>query len=319
MWFRREQKNRRLRRGHLLDVKLRSDQARATRTRLVSIALSVTFGTVLGLYLLWRAGEWALDKFVYENSTFAITSIEVQTDGVIAPEQLRRLTNVKLGANLIGIDLASVKRSLELETTIDSVSVERVLPRTLKVRVTERTPIAQVNNTTASASGEMAVAVLQLDENGFVMEPLDPRMRVIPLSQMSAQLPVLVGMNVYQLQPGRRVESPQAQAALQLIGAFGHSPMAGLVELRRVDVSQPGVVVATTGQGGEITFGLDNLDQQLRRWRGIYDWAQSQHKLITSLDLAVSNNVPFHVVDAGPVPVTPPKNSNPIKIRRKNV
>src|SRR5271169_3019514 len=120
MWFKRGPKNRRLNRGHVLDVKLRSDRVRATRSRLAAIALGVTFGTVFGLYLLWRTGEWALDKFVYENATFAIASIEVQTDGVIAPEQLRRLTNVKLGANLIALDLASVKRSLELETTIDS-------------------------------------------------------------------------------------------------------------------------------------------------------------------------------------------------------
>jgi len=317
MWFRRAQKNRRLRRGHLLDVKLRSDQVRATRTRLASIALGVTFGTVFGLYLFWRAGEWALDKFVYENSTFAITSIEVQTDGVIAPEQLRRLTNVKLGANLIALDLATVKRSLELETTIDSVSVERILPRTLKVRVTERTPIAQINNMTTSAGGIVA-AVLQLDANGYVMQPLDPRLRVIPLSQMSAQLPVLACSNVFQLQAGHRVESPQARAALQLISAFGHSPMAGLVNLLSVDVSQPGVVVATTAQSGVITFGLDNLEQQLRRWREIYDLTQGSHKTITWLDLAVSNNVPFHAVDAGPVPVSAPK-TNPIKTRRKNV
>jgi hypothetical protein len=54
----------------------------------------------------------------------------------------------------------------------------------------------------------------------------------------------------------------------------------GLVDLRRVDVSAPGVVVATTGQGSEITFGLDNLEQQLRRWRQIYDYARQkiQHR-----------------------------------------
>ena len=72
MWFKREKKNRRLHRGHLLDVKLRSDQVRATRTRLAAIAFGVLFGTVFGLYLFWRSGEWALDKFVYENSEFAI-------------------------------------------------------------------------------------------------------------------------------------------------------------------------------------------------------------------------------------------------------
>src|SRR5882757_7665492 len=150
MWHKRKPKNRRLNRGHVLDVKLRSDQVRATRLRLVTIAAGVLFGTVFGLYLLWRTGEWALDKFVYENSTFAIQNIEVQTDGVIAPEQLRRWTNVKPGANLIALNLATVKRNLELVSAIDSVSVERVLPRTLKVRVTERDPVAQVNVPTAS-------------------------------------------------------------------------------------------------------------------------------------------------------------------------
>jgi cell division septal protein FtsQ len=318
MWFRRGQKNRRLRRGHLLDVKLRSDQVRATRTRLALILLMVPACTLLGLYLLWRTGEWALDKFVYENSTFAIQNIEVQTDGVIAPDQLRRWTNVKLGANLIALDLASVKRNLELVPMIDEVSVERVLPRTLKVRVTEREPVAQVNVPTATASGEIAAAVFQLDMNGYVMKPLDPRLCVIPLSQMSAQLPVVTGLNVYQLQPGHRVESPQAQAALQLIGAFGHSPMAGLVDLRRVDVSSPGVVVATTGQGGEITFGLENLEQQLARWRKIYDLGMSQNKMIASLDLAVANNVPVRWAEMVSVPVAP-KNFNPVKTRRKNV
>jgi cell division septal protein FtsQ len=318
MWFKREQKNRRLHRGHLLDVKLRSDQVRATRTRLALILLMVPACTLLGLYLLWRTGEWALDKFVYENSTFAIQNIEVQTDGVIAPEQLRRWTNVKLGANLIALDLASVKRNLELVPMIDEVSVERVLPRTLKVCVTEREPVAQVNVPTVGASGGIAVAVLQLDASGYMMKPLDPHQCVIPLSQMSAQLPVVTGLNVYQLQAGHRVELPQAQAALQLIGAFKHSPMAGLVDLRRIDVSAPGVIVATTGQGGEITFGLENLEQQLARWRKIYDLGMSKNKMIASLDLAVANNVPVRWTEIVSAPVVP-QNFNPVKSRRKNV
>ena len=319
MWFRREQKNRRLDRGHVLHVKLRSDRVRATRTRLAAIALGVTFGTVFGLYLLWRTGEWALDKFVYENSTFAIQSIEVQTDGVIAPEQLRRWSGVKSGANLIALDLAAVKRNLELVSTIDSVSIERVLPRTLKIRVTEREPVAQVNVPRASASGGMAISIFQIDANGMVMQPVDPRLCLVSLSPMSTPLPVVAGLNVYRLQPGHRVELPQAQAALQLIVTFEHSPMAGLVDLRRVDVSSPGVVVATTGQGGEITFGLDNLDQQLRRWREIYDLGASKNKTIASLDLAVANNVPVRWMEASAAPVAVPKNSTPIHPRRKNV
>jgi cell division septal protein FtsQ len=319
MWFRREQKNRRLKRGRVLDVKLRSSQVRAARTRLAAVALGIMFGTVFGLYLLWCMGEWALDKFVYKNSEFAIQRVNVQTDGVIAPDQLRRWSGAKLGENLIALDLAAVKRNLELVSTIGSVSIERILPRTLQIRVTERRPVAQVNVPHVATTGGITVSVFQLDADGYVMQPLDPRLCVIPLSQVSGQLPVIVGLNVYELQPGHRVESPQMRAALQLVAAFDHSPMAGFVDLRRIDVSSPGVVVATTEQGSQITFSLDNLDQQLRRWREIYDLGQRMNKVIVTLDLAVSNNVPVRWMKASALPVIAPQSVNPAYVRRNNV
>ena len=323
MWFKREQKNRRLGRGHVLDVKLRSEQVRATRLRVLLLALIVPAFTVFGLYLFWRTGEWALDKFVYENAEFAIQRVDVQTDGVIAPDQLRSWSGVKLGANLIALDLTAVKRNLQLEPVIDSVSVERVLPRTLKIRVTERIPIAQVNVPRAAGANGVVISVFQLDAAGVVMQPLDSRMSAIPLAQMKdSRLPEIKGLNASQLQPGHRVVLPQAQAALQLVSAFGYSPMAGLVDLRRIDVSAPGVIVVTTGQGGEITFGLQNLEQQLGRWRVIYDLGRRNNKAIASADLAVSNNVPVRWMEANAAPVAVPiphGGTTPSNLRRKNV
>ncbi|MGH7992636.1 MAG: cell division protein FtsQ/DivIB [Limisphaerales bacterium] len=318
-WFGREQKNRRLSHRYVLDVKLRSRQVRATRLRLGAVALAVTFGTVFGLYLFWRVGEWTLDKLVYENSEFAIRRVDVQTDGVISPDQLRRWSGVKAGDNLMALDLASVKRNLELVSTIGTVSVERVLPGQLRIRVTERQPVAQVDVPRAGAASGIVVKVYQLDADGYVMQPLDPRLCVIPLAQIRDQLPVIVGLNAYQLHPGQRVESPQVLAALQLLATFNRSVMTGLVNLRRIDVSLPGVVVATTEQGGEITFGLDNLDQQLRRWREIYDLGQRMNKAIAALNLAVSNNVPVRWMEAVAVPANLQLHNNPPPVRRKNV
>jgi len=320
MWFKRDKaKNRRLHRHHVLNVKLRSDQVRASRLRLARISFLVVFGTFFGLYLLWKVGELGLNTFVYENPDFAIQQIDVATDGMIAPEQLRRWTGVKPGANLIALDLAAVKRNLEMVSMIDSVSVERVLPRTLRVRVTERDPIAQVNVPQANVSGGISVSVYQLDVDGVVIQPLDPRMCTVPLAQVNPQLPVVAGVNYFQLQPGRRIELPQVQSALKLIAAFRRSPMAGLVELQRVDVSQPGVIVATTGQGSEVTFGPENLDQQLQRWQQIHLLGQQQQKTIASADLAVANNVPVRWMTASVVPGPTPKPLKPLKSRRKNV
>jgi cell division septal protein FtsQ len=321
MWFKREQnKNRRLHRHHVLDVKLRSDRVQASRMRLMLLALMVPAVTVLVLYLVWRIGEATLNVFVYENPDFAIQQIDVQTDGVIAPEQLRRWTGVKPGANLIALDLASVKRNLELVSLIDSVSVERVLPRTLKIRVTEREPIAQVNVPCADGANGIVVSVFQLDADGMVMQPLDPRSTLWSLTRMNSQLPVITGVNAFQLQPGRRVELPQVQAALRLIDAFAHSPMAVQADLRRVDVSAPGVIVVTTGQGSEITFGPDNLELQLQRWQQIDDLGAEQHRAIASVNLAVVNNLPVRWMLTSLAPeIVTPKLVKPLKNRRKNV
>jgi cell division protein FtsQ len=320
MWFKsKPSKNRRLHRPHVLDVKLRSDHVRANRLRLVRISFLVLSGTLAGLYLLWLGGELALNAFVYENPDFAIEQIDAQTEGKIAPEQLRRWTGVPLGANLIALDLASVKRNLELVSVIDSVSVERVLPHTLKVRVTEREPIAQVNVPRADPSGGISISVYQLDADGVVMQPLDPRLSTVPLAEINPQLPVISGLSYFQLQPGRSIELPQVQAALRLIAAFDRSPMAAAVDVQRVDVSEARVVVATTGQGSEVTFGLDDLERQLQRWQQAYNLGMQQQKVIASVDFAVANNVPVRWMAAAAMPEATPIAHKPLKPRRKNV
>ena len=279
-------------------------------------------GTFFGLYLVWRTGELLLDKFVYHNPDFAVQKIvEIQTDGVIAPEQLRRWSNVKPGANLFALDLANVRRSLEMESVIETASVEKVLPHTLRIQVTERDPIAQVNMPCTDANGNLAVAVTQLDKNAVAMKPLDPRECVVPVTQLNPQLPVISGLNPVKLKLGEAVPAPDdasVQAALALISAFDHSPMAGLVDLRRVDISSPGVLIVATGQGSVVTFSLQDFDQQLRRWRQIYDLGVSRQRAIASVDLAVANNVPVRWMMASAAPVVAPK-AKPLKIRRNNV
>src|SRR5579863_4894666 len=124
MWFKHTRKNRRLGREFVLDVKLRSSQVRAARIRLAAIALGSVFAGIAGLYLAWRASEWALNALLYENRAFAIQQIDIQTDGIIAVDQLRRWTGVQPGQNLFGLDLAGVRRNLELVSMIQSVSLE---------------------------------------------------------------------------------------------------------------------------------------------------------------------------------------------------
>jgi cell division septal protein FtsQ len=317
MWFRRKKKNHRHERHHVLDVKLRSAETRRARVRLATMAISLTAATLFGFYLFWRGGDWALTRFVYENPAFALQEFDVQTDGVFALEQLRRWSGLKLQDNLLALDLARVKRDLELIPAIKSAAVERVLPHTLRLRITEREPIAVIHFPRVTGNGYQFTA-FTLDEEGYAMLPLDPRQRSVSVTT-NDQLPMLTGIMSSELRPGRRIDSPQVHAALRLITAFDRSPMAGLVDLQRIDVSSPEVLQVITPQGNEVTFRLDAVETQLQRWRAVYDLGWKNNKQVSTLDLSVSNNVPVRWLEANaivPVPARPAK-SSPYK--KKNV
>jgi len=318
-WLQRTSKNRRLGRGHVLSVKLRSSHVRAARVRLIALALAVSFSTVFGVYMLWRVGEWTLNRLVYENKAFAIREIDVQTDGVIAPDQLRRWAGVKPGENLVALDLARVRRDLELSSLIESVAVERVLPHTLRLRVVEREPLVQVLVPRPGPNGVCEIKMLQLDLECNVMQPLERQQRVTPLTAADELLPILAGLQPNELVPAKRLESPQVRAALQLVALFECSPMVGVVDLQRIDLSAPEILQVTTRQGGEVTFATKDLERQLRRWAAVYQYGQTNNVAIASLDLSVANNVPVRWMAAGAVPPIPTKKVNPQRNRKKNV
>lgn len=319
MWFKRKARNRRLGREQVLDVKLRSSQVYAARRRMTAISLGMLFAAVFGLYLVYRAGDWALNQLVYDNKAFTIAEIAVETDGVISVDELRRWAGVKTGVNLLALDLARVKRDLEMVPLVQSVSVERILPRTLRICVTERQPVAQVNVARPRPGGGVEVAVYHLDADGYVMLPIAARQRSVPAGHSNEALPVLAGINPAELHVGRRLSNPQVLAALRLITAFEESPMAGLVGLRRVETSSPEILVATTEQASEVVFGLNNLNQQMRRWHAIFELGQQSSNVIANLNLAVTNNIPLRWQEANAIPPVAPKPAKPPRVKKNHV
>ena len=139
-------------------------------------------------------------------------------------------------------DLSRVKRDLELVPQVRSAAVERVLPRTLRIRVDEREALAQVYAPQLRPDGRgYDMRLFQLDNEGVVMLPLGPHQRATPLAQAGEPLPTLAGLDSNEL--AARPEAgtaTQLHAALDLIAAFDHSPMAGLADLQRIDISSPG-------------------------------------------------------------------------------
>ncbi|HEY3855257.1 MAG TPA: FtsQ-type POTRA domain-containing protein [Verrucomicrobiae bacterium] len=318
-WLFKKPKNRRVaERESLLDVKLRTSQTRAGQMRKVGVGFSATFILLAVGLIVWRGGLWLLDSLVYKNDSFAIQNIEVQTDGFLRADTIRKWAMVRPGQNLMALDLMSVKRDLELQPPIEFVAVERILPHTLKLSVSERDPIAQTLVTIGHNGGTLTQAVYDFDQGGYVMKPLDSAWRTAQ-PPADERLPILVGVQAGDVQLGRPTESPQIQAALRLVEEYNHSQMVGLVELQRINVSEPEVLQVITSQGAEITFSLSHFDTQFRRWRLIYDQYQKWGKAIISLDLSIANNLPVKWVAASTVAPLPAHPAKPSRTKRKHV
>jgi hypothetical protein len=297
-----------------------SQKRRAFQWRLATTALSASLGALLLIFFFWRAGEWAYQTFLIENDTFAVQTIHIQTDGIISADQLRRWAGIKEGDNLLAMDLFRIRRNLELAPLIKEAAVERILPNTLKIRVSEREPMAQayVWVPKPDQSGYEA-SVYYLDDEGYVMLPLESGLRASLPSLNQESLTILWGLNSNDLRPSRRVDSRQVLAALRLIEVFESSPLFGIVDLDRIDLSQPEVLRVITGQGTEVILALDPLEVQLRRWRAIHDYGQKMGKAIAHLDLSVTNNLPALWVEASSVPPAKPKTTKSFHYRRKHV
>jgi hypothetical protein len=317
-WFGKS-RNKRTRDVVRLDVKLRNERAREERFKILSAAFGVFFALVVVVFGVWRGGEWILNQTIFGSERFAITEIDVRTDGVIAPEHLVKWAGVRKGQNILALDLWELKRNLQLVPVIRSANVERILPGTLKINVVEREPVAQIVSLVADPKLGWQNRVLHVDTNGHVNLPLDRRLAADPASLPDDSLPMLTGVNVAELGVDKDLSSPQVRAALRLIDLFEGSDMASIAELRRIDVSAADVLTVVTGGGAEVTFGVRDFERQLRRWREICDVGFRLGRCIGTIDLSVTHNIPVRWIEAGQAPPQNPTPVKPNRHRRKNV
>ena len=315
-WQRKKTGNRRLDRHEVLDVKLRSAPLKAARWRAASLIACGCFAAALGFMLFWKGSEWVLKKMVFENDTFAIHTVDAQSDGVISEEKLRLWSRVRVGDNLFALDLARVRRDLELAPLVQSAEVERVLPNTLRIRTRERIPVAQVLvPQMRAAQGGIDPAPLRyfLDQDGYVLLPVPGIQPASMIQETEDLLPLLFGANPFGFKLGEAVTNQKVKSALRLLEAFQRSELYGVEDIRSVDLTTPQVMTIVTGNGTEVSFSEEAPEPQLARWNRLRGESVRMGKVIAWVDLSITNNVPLRWHEAA---VTPAPGKPQLKTQR---
>lgn len=191
------------------------------------------------------------ENLVY-SSVFQVQHIETAGLNRLLEKDLVSLVGVNPSARLFDVDLEGVKDRLLSHPWIREVQVRKTFPDTLKIRVSERRPMAFVEE------GDRRVLV---DETGKVLEELSST------EEEGAVLPILLGIEIGALQRNEHDQYLVFQRAVDLIKIMEPEsqtvPGALKIDVRR----GKGIVVERNGY--RILFGQEGFQKKWERFLSV--------------------------------------------------
>lgn len=174
--------------------------------------------------------------FFVQSSFFAVASIQVTGAKQLNGADIVALSGLTKGENIFKIDRVEAEKKISMNSLIASVQVDRQLPRTVKVIIKERIPVASV---------PVAGGLMQIDIDGFVLR------KDSELSQES--LPIITGLDFPDtLAVGKKLDSEKLVMGLKMIAQMDAEAKK---EIAEIDVFDSQKLRAFTVQGAEVRLG----------------------------------------------------------------
>jgi len=281
------------RQQYLLDVKVQTQGRVRRRLRWIAAVLTAVAMLLLTCYGLCRLAIFCAARLAFENPRFAIAQIVVEDDGGLTSQQVVQLAGVRVGQNLLTIDLDQVRRTLEMIPLVKRVEVRRVLPQRLVIHIDERIAVARLRG----PGRELNDATFLIDRSGLVMKPVKLADGTVLQPQMPGSVPLLTGVMLTDLRVGKPVESERIYRALDLLDKLQQVAAGSMLEAEQIDLSRSHQLTLVTKQHTLVKFDVAGFPQQLRRLSTILSWAQQRQKLVQSVDLTVNRGVPVTFVN----------------------
>src|SRR6266576_2915589 len=273
------------RQQHLLDVKVRSRKVTQHRNRKVLVALSklvLVAGFCVAVYLGALEGA---KRFFFENPEYQLKTIEVQTDGTLQRDQIVEVADLHEGENIFKINLARVHDRIQQLPQVDDVQVVRKLSGEIDIRVVERKPVAWLTSEKEFSDPFVSDAAFLVDARGVLMK----QKKLLP---EYLGLPLILGCSSESLEAGKIVESSEAKTALELLRLSVRSFMQTRFQIRDIDVSKGYCLLVTDKNHTRITFGLNDLEQQLQRLEQFLVYSDDSKQELETVNLIVQRNIP---------------------------
>ena len=270
---------------HLLDVKVRSRSAIQHRNRRIVVWLSkiaLVIAIAVGAYFGVREGA---RRLFFENPDYRLQAINVQTDGTLLRDQILQVADLHEGENVFRVNLAEVHDRLQEMPQVDEVQVVRKLPGEVDIKILERKPIAWISRDQDVSDPFASDVAFLVDARGVLMK----EKKLLP---EYLGLPLISGCTGETLEPGKTVESVEANAALELLRQSSGSFMQTRFQVRQIDVSKGYCLLVTDKNHTQVSFGFDQLDAQIKRLEQFLVYCDDTKQELATVNLLVQRNIP---------------------------
>ena len=103
--------------------------------------------SLLGLIILFILLTTYTPKFNFIiNSNLYIQKIKVENNSIIETDEIKEKLSFLYKENLFFLNVKDIEENLKSETFIESFSIKKIYPRTLKLIIVEKIPIAVLQN-----------------------------------------------------------------------------------------------------------------------------------------------------------------------------
>lgn len=197
----------------------------------LGLGLALVVGTSVSV-------AYSVRHYALTSPRFSIQEVNLLGGKRVSPDQARDQAGVSLGSNIFALDTALAERKLLQNPWISEARVTRDLPRSLRIEVKEREPVA------LAVFSDRLYLVTANGEPFKELSPGDP-----------ADFPIITGASVEGLSRDRERELDRVREGLEVLEQYGRVPLAKTQPVQEVHLADSGDVTLTAGKEG-ITFEL---------------------------------------------------------------
>lgn len=182
--------------------------------------------------------------FFCQSSFFSLNEIEIEGLKRLSYEDVVKASGLSKGANLFEINLSQVRKRILAHPLVKRVEIKRQFPRTVLIKIKERTPCALVLYKST---------FLVVDRNAFCIDNIHS-------PNFFYSLPVITGLNLKSAELGRKIVTNHSLE--MVLAALNYKVQNDFSEF---NLARPQQIIAYTRSGLPVLLGPpENISQKLQ-------------------------------------------------------